>query len=102
LTGAAAFCWAIWITRNDAIFDKGYPKTFLQVLFRETHWLRFWALLQCSDDDKERILDAFKLLESRAMGSSHRMDDLSFTVLNFSSEPVRSFSYGCATVIRLD
>jgi len=67
LTGAAAFCWAIWITRNDVVFDKGHPKTFLQVLFRGTYWLRFWALLQRSDDGNERILDACKLLESRAM-----------------------------------
>jgi hypothetical protein len=34
LTGVVAFCWAIWITRNDVVFDKGHPKTFLQVLFR--------------------------------------------------------------------
>ena len=53
LTGAAAFYWAISITRNDMVFDKVHPKTFLQVLFRGTHWLRFCALLQCSDDDKK-------------------------------------------------
>lgn len=29
LTGAAAFCWSIWLTRNDIIFDKSH----LQVLF---------------------------------------------------------------------
>jgi len=63
LTGAVAICWAIWITRNDVVFDKGHPKTFLQVFFRGTHWLRFWALLQRSDDDKEQIRDACKLLE---------------------------------------
>ena len=34
LTGTAAFCWVIWITSNDMVFDKGHPKTFLQVLFR--------------------------------------------------------------------
>ena len=33
LTEAAAFCWAIWITRNDMVFDKVQPKTYLQVLF---------------------------------------------------------------------
>jgi hypothetical protein len=49
------------------VFDKGHPKIFLQVLFRGTYWLRFWALLQRSDDDKERIFDACKLLESRTM-----------------------------------
>jgi hypothetical protein len=44
LTEAAAFCWAIWITRN-VVFNKGHPKTFLRVLFRGTHWLWFWTLL---------------------------------------------------------
>ena len=34
--------------------------------------------------------------------SSHRMDGLSFTVLDFSFEHVISFNYGCATVISLD
>jgi len=49
------------------VFDKGHPKTFLQVLYRGTPWLQFWTLLQRSDDDKEQILDACKLLEPRAM-----------------------------------
>jgi len=34
LTGAAAFCWAIWMTRNEVVFDKYRPKTFLQVLIQ--------------------------------------------------------------------
>ena len=36
LTGAAALCWVIWLTRNDLVFNKCQPKTFLQVLFRAT------------------------------------------------------------------
>ena len=67
LTEAAAFCWAIWITRNDMVFDKVQSKTLLQVLFRGTYWLRFWTLLQRSDEDKEWICEACWLLESRAM-----------------------------------
>jgi hypothetical protein len=43
LTGALPFCWAIWLSRNDIVFDKTPTKTFLQVLFRGTHWLRFWS-----------------------------------------------------------
>jgi hypothetical protein len=35
LTAASAICWAIWLTRNEVVFDKCRPKTFLQVLFRE-------------------------------------------------------------------
>jgi len=40
LTAASALCWAVWITRNEVVFDKCKPKSFLQVLFRGTHWLR--------------------------------------------------------------
>ena len=45
LTGAAAVIWAIWLQRNDSVFDRKLPKNFLQVLFRGTFWLRHWAKL---------------------------------------------------------
>jgi hypothetical protein len=45
LTTAAALLWAIWLTRNEIVFDKCKPKSLLQVLFRGTHWLRQWANL---------------------------------------------------------
>jgi hypothetical protein len=34
LTGTVAFCWTLWITRNDVVFYKGHPKTFLHVCLR--------------------------------------------------------------------
>jgi len=37
---------AIWISRNEVVFDKCKPKSYLQVLFRGTYWLSQWALLQ--------------------------------------------------------
>ena len=57
LIGVVVLCWAIWLTINDIVFDMCTPGT---------QWLRSWALLQCSDDDKECILKACKALESRA------------------------------------
>ena len=60
LTGAAAFCWALWLTRNDLTFNKCHSKTLLQVLFRGTHWLRFWAQLQRTDDIKDNSADLSK------------------------------------------
>jgi hypothetical protein len=33
LAAALAFCWAIWLSRNDIVFDKFPTKTFLQVLY---------------------------------------------------------------------
>ena len=66
-TGAASLCWAIWLTRNETVFDKCRPKTFLQVLFGGTHWLRFWPLLQHTDDRKDEIVKACQGLESRSI-----------------------------------
>jgi hypothetical protein len=37
LTAASALYWAVWITRNEVVFDKYRPKSFLQFLFRGTH-----------------------------------------------------------------
>jgi len=30
LSGVAALCWVIWLTRNDLVFNKCQPKFFLQ------------------------------------------------------------------------
>jgi hypothetical protein len=40
LAGAAALCWALWLTRNDILISKCKPKYVLQALFRGTYWLR--------------------------------------------------------------
>jgi len=67
LTGAAAICWSIWLTRNDTVFNNCKPKTFLQVLFRGTYWLRSWALLRHTDDQREQLVEACQLLESSTL-----------------------------------
>jgi hypothetical protein len=40
LVGAAALCWILWTSRNDMIFDNSLAKIYMQILFRETYWLR--------------------------------------------------------------
>jgi hypothetical protein len=67
LTAASALCWIIWITRNKIVFDKCRPKTFLQVLFRGTHWLRQWAKLQRRDDLRDQLILAGQYLETSAL-----------------------------------
>ena len=67
LTAASALCWTIWITRNEVVFDKCRPKTFLQVLFRGTHWLRQWARLQRHDDLRDQLTLAGQHLETSAL-----------------------------------
>jgi hypothetical protein len=37
LIGVAAFCWDIWISRNDLVFHKSHSIFILQVMFRGTH-----------------------------------------------------------------
>jgi len=63
LAGVAAFCWSLWLTRNDSVFDKCSPKTFLQVLFRGT----FWGQLQRSEEKKEYIYKAGQTLETSSL-----------------------------------
>jgi hypothetical protein len=48
-TGASAFYWMIWLSRNTQI------KSFMQILYRATYWLRFWSQLESDDQDKEKI-----------------------------------------------
>jgi hypothetical protein len=45
LIGASAICWAIWMSRNDFVFDKSLIKIYMQVQYRGAYWLRQWAQL---------------------------------------------------------
>lgn len=45
LVGVAALCWAVWLCRNDVVFNGFKANSFLQVIFRETFWAREWSLL---------------------------------------------------------
>ena len=67
LTAASALCWTIWLTRNEVVFDKYRPKTFLQVLFRRTHWLRQWARLQRRNDLRDQLILIGQHLETSAL-----------------------------------
>jgi hypothetical protein len=66
LVGAAAFCWAVWISRNDLMFQKSKYKSILQVNFRGTFWIRSWSILS---REEGRIMLKFesRLLETIAM-----------------------------------
>jgi hypothetical protein len=67
ITGVSALCWAIWISRNNLVFDNAHMMTYLQVLFRGTHWLRLWSRLQRSEDATVLIRNACRRLETLAM-----------------------------------
>jgi hypothetical protein len=50
LVGVAAFCWALWLSRNDVVFHKSKSITILQVMFRGTFWIRSWSILSNEED----------------------------------------------------
>ena len=62
----SAVCWAMCLSRNDIVFDKVNPQSCLQILFRATYWIRFWALLQ-KKEDKIIISENCRVLEFIAM-----------------------------------
>jgi hypothetical protein len=66
LVGACAILWAIWLTRNDITFNHVRVSSSLQVLFRGTHWIRFWALLQ-KEEERLLVLKGCRAIESLAM-----------------------------------
>jgi len=67
LIAAAALTWTVWLTRNEVIFDKSRPKSFLQVLFRGTHWFRQWAQLQRCEALRNELVSTGQYLETSAL-----------------------------------
>jgi hypothetical protein len=64
LACASIFCWAIWLSRNDDVFDKTPIKSFLQELYRGTYWLHLWSQLERNDQDNEMIHLSCRKLET--------------------------------------
>jgi hypothetical protein len=51
LIGAVALCWALWLCRNDVVFNnRSKLISCLQVIFRETCWIRTWSLLSKEEE----------------------------------------------------
>ena len=66
LVGACAICWAIWLSRNDLVFDKVLVPSYMQVIFRGTHWTRVWAALH-KEEDRPMMKIGCKMLETAVM-----------------------------------
>jgi hypothetical protein len=60
--GDAAIIWAIWYTHNDIVFEEEQNISFMEAIFREAYWLRFWTLLQ-REDKRETFRCASKALK---------------------------------------
>jgi hypothetical protein len=63
LAGASVLVWAIWLSRNEIVFNKASQKSFIHVLFKATYWFRPWSQLEKHDEDKEKIKTACRSLE---------------------------------------
>jgi len=64
--GACTTLWAIWLSQNDVVFNKAQVFSSLQVIFRATHWIRFWSLLQ-KEEGRPPIMLGCRALEVAAM-----------------------------------
>ncbi|KAF7035370.1 hypothetical protein CFC21_046261 [Triticum aestivum] len=51
--GLAATCWAIWLARNRATFEKKQIKTPFEIVFSLCSFLLYWTWLQQGEDAKE-------------------------------------------------
>ncbi|WVZ67110.1 hypothetical protein U9M48_016237, partial [Paspalum notatum var. saurae] len=60
LIGICALCWAIWLCRNDIIFDNHKEQSYMQILFKTTH---FWVLLQ-KEEERDFVRKACCALET--------------------------------------
>jgi hypothetical protein len=50
LLGVAAFRWALWLSRNEVVFQRSKPLSFLQVMFKGIYWIRSWSILSKEED----------------------------------------------------
>jgi len=66
LVGVAAMCWAIWLSRNDVVFNQKQPNSYLQVIFRGTHWARSWSQL-AKEEEKVHVKSNCRVIEGLVM-----------------------------------
>jgi hypothetical protein len=67
ILGVSTLYCAIWKSRNNLVFYKAHMMTYLQIIFRVTHWLRLWSQLQRSEDIVVLIRNTCRRLETVAM-----------------------------------
>ncbi|KAJ1255192.1 hypothetical protein BS78_K280700 [Paspalum vaginatum] len=66
LAGTAALFWAIWLCRNDMVFNRTPITSFLQVIFRATYWIRSCSPL-FKEEERETMRTGCTLLETTVM-----------------------------------
>lgn len=71
LIGAIAVCWAVWMSRNDIVFNKSSSHNALQVLFRATYWIRCWSKMS-KEEEGEVLRKGCQQIEVTAMEMLNR------------------------------
>jgi hypothetical protein len=64
--GLAALLWALWLNRNEAVFQNSLSNSFVQVIFRGTYWTRCWSLLS-KEEEKVTLKEKCRRLEVTSM-----------------------------------
>jgi len=50
LLGADALCWAIWLNKNDMVFNEAKSNTFIHVIFRASFWIKQLSVLHREEE----------------------------------------------------
>ena len=74
VVGIAAFCWAIWKTRNRACFEKRFISSPVELICYMCAFLCYWAGLQ-SGDAREVLTEGASRIQAVAMQEQMKADD---------------------------
>jgi hypothetical protein len=66
LLGVAAVCWAIWLSRNDSVFQRSKPCSCLLVIFKSAFWIRSWSILT-KEQERRCLMVGSRCLETTAL-----------------------------------
>jgi hypothetical protein len=75
LYGISSLFWSIWLSRNEVAFNHKPIPSIPQVIFRDTHWFRFWRLLQ-KEESQHQILDVVKRWKSLQIMNGAQIQEL--------------------------
>jgi hypothetical protein len=71
LVGVAAFCWVVWLCRNEVVFQRSNFNSVLQVMFRGTYWIRNWSILS-KDEERNISKECCRWLEIMTLEFFHK------------------------------
>jgi hypothetical protein len=67
LLGVAVVCWAIWLGKNNVVFQRSKTDSCLQVIFRSVFWIRNWSILSKEEDKSSLLIGSRRLSEMAAL-----------------------------------